>query len=293
MLTVSRLDSLVDMAASLILEHSSEDDEELWASIIPSEQQWKSALEPILQLPPDASLAITSPLGNAVYAVNDNVSPEVSKALDVLPRDSNGYSAALRLTMYICKLMGKEQILEDISDEQRKALFVYYPIAIQLVDDNLNIARSNPLAESVSAKSEKDLMDTVSAGRWQISNFNDAIEGGDKMLAGFWEEQLQTLTGNYARSFHLARVYCDIMSNSIERTGVSKYADAWPTQIRAIRTSPDVFISASFLSVFKTHLAATPQGNRLCNELVSEVTGLNLSKITDGKASRFHQADDC
>jgi hypothetical protein len=139
------VETLVDLAKQLVQPGSSWEE---MAKVFPSVRDWASALSPFKAVPPKTSLAITNPLGGAIYLIDPN-DDDKSRA-NKIPTDADGYSSAYRIAQYVTRLFKESELfpitkVPDDSNETRDNVFGLISDTIQLADDNLGLAGANGL----------------------------------------------------------------------------------------------------------------------------------------------------
>jgi hypothetical protein len=297
----TRILGLVELAEELIQSGANES-----FNLFPTSEHWRNALTPFLNIPPLPAAAIVSPLQGVVYAVTKG-----SPALPILPRDSDDFTLAVRLTLYVTKLFGSAGTLKLINQDQITGLYLYYPQALQLIDEKLSLESSNEIWGTSTPEIVEEMVELLARGQVAIAGWIRAQEGLNRTdsesvsktitqgsastsdegpvktnidgalgqhasLAETWLEQLDTdgMTGMSATTYHLGIGFTSIMSECLDTGGIGRYASRLDKHLRVIRTSDDLVRSASLISIARDFLATSPQGNRICNELIADATDL-------------------
>jgi hypothetical protein len=297
----TRILGLVELAEELIQSGANES-----FNLFPTSEHWRNALTPFLNIPPLPAAAIVSPLQGVVYAVTKG-----SPALPILSRDSDDFTLAVRLTLYVTKLFGSAGILKLINQDQITGLYLYYPQALQLIDEKLSLESSNEIWGTSTPEIVEEMVELLARGQVAIAGWIRAQEGLNRTdsesvsktitqgsastsdegpvktnidgalgqhasLAETWLEQLDTdgMTGMSATTYHLGIGFTSIMSECLDTGGIGRYASRLDKHLRVIRTSDDLVRSASLISIARDFLATSPQGNRICNELIADATDL-------------------
>ncbi|KAL2006708.1 hypothetical protein VTN00DRAFT_9376 [Thermoascus crustaceus] len=275
------VESLINIAKDLIRNAAPEEKPQVAASVFPSQESWKSAMEPFLGLPPRASTAITGVLGGVVYLVDRGLSGSSRQKLESVPRDSDRCSSAFRLTSYVTKILSSSKIVEFLRPEERNTLFYYLPLAIQLIDDDLSIEGCNGITGLEMPEEREEYLEIVSQGRTLVNNWirsespldseNGASLGAT--MAAFWEQKLEALEDTSPESYRVGEAFIRIMSER-DSLSMSNSTDFLTNLSKQIRTSNAVR-SAAWIAVLRPSLVSIPAGTRLCNELISDATGLD------------------
>lgn len=287
LITFARVDSLVAIAQEALSNAPSEQKVTAAIEILPSKEQWYQALDPFLKLPPKRSTAITNALGGAVYLVDRTISQACQQELDSIPRDSNHFTSAFRLTYYVAKVFSDHDTLALIDIKQQEILSSFLPIAAQLIDEDMSIESSNGVVGPITPETFEEGTELVSEARILIKSLLQQPKATENLDAiGSWRDMLETLDDCSPKSYHLGDVYTKsiLETDSLES---NKHQESWIDVAKKIRESPSPFWSASILTAFKDSIAFAPAGTKLCNELVADVTGLDPDrKGAEGKL--FH-----
>jgi E3 ubiquitin-protein ligase listerin len=276
--------SLVHIAQEALQEADEESASHIASELCPSAAQWQKALTPFTQLQPPPSMSLISRLQGCAFAVDR----QRRWSSGGLPRDSEGFSVALRLTILVTRLLEK-MIVNQLPDEQLHALYLYYPQVLQLANDKLSIESANALWIESTEEVVQEVADTVANGQrfvhsWIVDgSANDSNEDRPK-LVDCWLAELSNMQGTSAQAYNLARSFTTIMSEASDLRGCSRYMSLWDSSFRETRSSPDIMRSAALLAVCRETLATSALGKRLCNELVADATevDLDLDEPTDG-----------
>lgn len=214
------IETLVELAKQLVKPGGSWED---MAGVLPSTNDWDAALAPFLETPPKVSLAITNPLGGAVYLV-----PQSSHRLpDSIAHDSDGYSVAFRIARYITRLFKDHQMfpIENVPSELRDTFVRNISFTIQLADDNLGLAGANGLwidyNPDVEADSITFLADMRSFTTQEVKRKQDVWSSDVGISAISWASDLlaRINSESLARSYYLARTYSSLVSDALEVVG--------------------------------------------------------------------------
>ncbi|KAL1963884.1 hypothetical protein VTN77DRAFT_7690 [Rasamsonia byssochlamydoides] len=278
------VDSLVNIAEELLLTAKPEEKHDLANNILPSRQSWKDALEPFLGLPPRPSTAITSPLGGIVYLIDHDLPDSFWQKLESVPRDSNRSSSAFRLASYVTKVLSLPNVMESLGAEERESLFYYFPLAIQLIDDDLSIEGCTGITGLEVSEDREEYTEIVNQGRsiihsWIHSDARLNSESGNSLseeLFTFWERALESLEDTSPESYRVGEAFAKIMSEAETRKS-TKTMDSLAGLLKEIRKT-NVVRAAATLVVWRHSIMSNPAGTRLCNELVADVTGFNSQK---------------
>lgn len=256
------------------------------SNLFPSVQDWDAALAPFLASPPKSALAITNPLYSAAYLIE----PDIASAnVRNLTRDADSYSAAYRIAQYVARLsriphFRVQTAPVDVRDHYLRNL----TLTVQLVRDNLSLAGANGLWTDYNADTENDAMSFQSDAAGYSTQELMGIHGSGSSLARnpedqdslfAWVEDLlaQIPISTSPQAYYAARAYSSLVSTAVRFHGwksswTAKVQDAMKTVIKNKQVLPLL----ACLAAFEEPLAASKSCERLCNELVADLTGLDV-----------------
>ncbi|CAL5871644.1 uncharacterized protein PFLUO_LOCUS5897 [Penicillium psychrofluorescens] len=248
--------------------------------ILPPRSSWEGALSPFLPVPPRPSTAITSPLGGTVQLIQRELSDSFRALWLSIPRDSARCSAAFRLATFTIKALSSFDIIKQLDKEALETLFYFLPLTIQLMDDDLSIENCNGITGLELAGQREEYMDTVLDGRKVIATWIHAQEPMNSLqdmsisslFTFFWESRLEALDGTTPIDYRVGEAFVKIM-NSVDSVQASKSSDEVAKICREARTTNAIRSTARF-AVWRSSILSNPVGNRICNELVADSTGL-------------------
>ena len=248
--------------------------------ILPSRCSWEESLTPFLQLPPRPSTAITSPLGGAVHLIQRELSDSFKALWSTIPRDSDHRSSAFRLAIFTISILSTSELSRHMDQEDLETLFHFLPLAIQLIDDDLSIENCNGISGLELADQREEYMEIVFAGRKVLGNWirdNEPVRFAPEKtisssFAEFWETRLEELKGTSPLDYRVGEAFVKIMTvaDSLQK---SKSSEDVAKICREARTA-NLIRSASWFAVLRSSILSNPIGNRICNELVADSTGL-------------------
>ncbi|KAF2195646.1 hypothetical protein K469DRAFT_616389 [Zopfia rhizophila CBS 207.26] len=280
------VETLVDLAKQLMKSGESKD----VSHVLPNLDDWHSAIAPFLDAAPRPSLAITNPLGGAVYLVQTAGS---RSAIRKLLRDVDGYSAAFRIAQYITRLFKDSDLLQptNVPSEVRHAFLRNIAVTLQLAGDNLGLAGANDLWAEYNPEVEADaisfMLDAQGFITRELKHLRSGWTGSDgssPFVAWAMELLSTSAEGTSAEAYYTARSYSVLVSDAIELfSWNSAYTVEVQDVLKRIRRSKGTFSLLGFLNAFKEPLAASKSCERMCNELVADLTGLDIEgKVEEG-----------
>lgn len=261
--------------------------------LLPSRQSWEDALKPFLQLPPRSSTAITSPIGGTVHLIQRELSESFKALWLVIPRDSDRCTAAFRLAVFTIKLLSSFDITKQLAKEELESLFYFLPLAVQLIDDDLSIENCNGISGLELADQREEYLEFVFTGRKVIRDWIGAKEPlgsvPEQTLSSFfvlfWESKLEQLEGLSPVDYRVGETFVRILA-SADETAAVKPADDVAKICREARSANGIR-SAAWFAVLRSSILSNPVGNRICNELVADSTGIKTQDpSSDGMCTR-------
>ncbi|KAJ5500783.1 Zinc finger RING-CH-type [Penicillium expansum] len=262
------IESLLAIAEELLPGLTAEGATGTVKDILPSRRSWEESLTPFLQLPPRPSTAITSPLGGAVHLIHHH------------------RSSAFRLAIFTISVLSNSELLKHLGQEDLETLFHFLPLVIQLIDDDLSIENCNGISGLELADQREEYMEIVFAGRKVVSNWirgNEPVSFAPEktissLFAEFWETRLEELKGTSPLDYRVGEAFVKIMTvaDSLQK---SKSSEDVAKICREARTA-NLIRSASWFAVLRSSILSNPIGNRICNELVADSTGLKPQDLS-------------
>jgi E3 ubiquitin-protein ligase listerin len=272
---------LLELARDTFQSSSLDDKAFVANTILPTAEEWHSALAPFLSNPPANSTAITSPLQATVYIVDS--SPAVSVPTGTC--DAEGFSAAFRLFFCVTKLIKSTDLLDYVYHEKTQTLFEYLPQALELVNDKITLETSNNIWLSSTSEVLEEAVDVVADCRLQIKTWCELVQVGGRSssLQGIdqhWLKQIEKLQETTPEAYHLGQAYTSVMSECVDINGPASYLKLFADELKGLRKSENLLRSGVLISVLTDALASSTEGKKLCNELIADATDLNDLNFT-------------
>ncbi|KAI5848931.1 hypothetical protein BZA05DRAFT_339706 [Tricharina praecox] len=230
------IDYLAAKAASLVKGVPKETADMLVAKLLFSEEEWESAIAPHPRKVNSLSLAISNPLGGAIFLVGDDATEKGGEAF----WDSEGYSTVLRMALFSTKLV-KELAGFVIADEVKSQLLYYILLVQEVAKDNLSVAGANQLWKDHEMEPEM-LVFTSATQHWAQAAL--AAGGAREKLV---ERLMQRSRGADAATFYAARALSIVLADLTERDQVFReMAVSW-VDSNDVWKDGDVFLSTAML----------------------------------------------
>lgn len=245
---------------------------EIVASLLPSAEQWSAALKPHLLQKRPSLLAISSPLQGVVYTLQDN-----GHSTTRILRDAEDFSMAFRLCLYVTKLAATSSFLESLNEASPEALYNYFPVALQLINEKLTLDTANEIWINSTPEVIDEASDVLSQANSIIQTWMSA---SDSPFTSSWLVRVSELQGLSVETYLTGLAFADIATRSAERDGGHSLAAQYESEIRNLHRSPDLIQAASIASSAREYLMSSTAGRKVLNELVSDVTGQQVDQLT-------------
>jgi hypothetical protein len=268
------MDSLLELTSRLVPDGKVDD----VAKALPSLSGWSAALRTVTTVPAP-SLSILSSFGGAVNLVSKD---ETTKRQ--YSRDAEGLSQALRTAMYITKLLNTTDLEDQIRSSEGNELATIVAaleLTVLIGEDNMSILGMNALWVP-SPEHDAEVLDFVSQANAAISKILDSSEPST------WPAFQKALDEQRSGSESSSEAYYSALASSrfyaelVEKHGSSsEIVKSGEESLRALRKSGDLFATQAQLVGHAQALAGSQYLTRVCNELVSDLTGLDVSQQKD------------
>jgi hypothetical protein len=271
------IETLVDLAKQSV---KAGQDWHALKNVFPTVEDWEETLRPFIETPPKSSLAISNPLGGAVYLVDRTANSTSTK----VARDADGYSAAYRVTQYVTRLLKETELfpVDNIPSETRDAYMRNVALTVQLADDNLGLAGANGLWADYNADVESDAMAFISDAQPFITQELKRLSStwADDGLIKWAKELLGRIESTTSpKAYYTARAYSVLVADATEIVGWrNSQTVALQDTLKALRKEKATMPVLAYLNAFKEPLAASKSCERMCNELIADLTGLNIEQ---------------
>jgi hypothetical protein len=246
---------------------------------------WEEALGPFLELPPRLSTAITSPLSGIVHLIGRGLSETFSQRYENIARDSSQCSAAFRLAHYTVRVLSSLDITEHIGLKEFEVLFYNLPLVVQLIEDGLVIDGYNHIAGPLTQEQREESGNIVKDARkiiqgWSSSTQQIASTGGavSATIASVWETRLENLEGISPVDYRVGQVFTKVMEG-VDPSSIALSSEAIGQLCRGMR-SDNAIRSAARVALLRRSILQNPAGVRVCNEFVTDSTGLKVEEET-------------
>ncbi|KAI7233960.1 hypothetical protein KC330_g5103 [Hortaea werneckii] len=257
--------------------------------MMPSLDSWKTSLMAVAGIPRH-SLAILSPLGGAIHLVHDDKSAD-DKRIQV---DAEGLSQPLRIAMYVSKLLSDTDTKAHLSELQsdKWAVIALLMTTVLFAEDNLSVLGCNSMWNPENSSDvEPMVLDFVSEANATLKEIWTEItpklppsaDGSSdysqlvSALEGLREESGSTSALRYYSYSALAR----LNSNLFELHGHNAdHVKASEDMLKAERSNKDTMATMACIVGLQQPLAGAQTLTRFCNELVADLTDLDMSQST-------------
>lgn len=267
------MDSLLELTSRLLPNGEISDVE----SALPSLEKWGTSIHAVMGKPAP-SLSVLSSFGGAVYTIADDVAGDDS------PRDAEGLSQALRTSMYLTRLLSTTNLEDQLrasGTDKLAAVVASLVLTVLVAEDNMSIPGTNALWVP-GPEQNAEVLEFISEANIALSKVLDKTESKDwpqfQAALDVQKKGSELSPAAYYTALALSRIY----SNLIEKHGSSsELVKAGEESLRALRKQKAVFATQSQLVGHAQVLGGSQYLERVCNEIVSDLTGLDLSRDTE------------
>lgn len=265
------MDSMLELTLRLVPDGKVGDVEKA----LPDMAAWATSLRSVMSTPPP-SLSLLSPFGGAVNLISDG---ELAKAQPA--RDAEGLSQALRTSMYMAKLLVSTNVqhqLQETASEHLVTITTNLVMTVLLAQDNLSIPGANALWVS-GAEQDAYVVEFISEANAAVNNVLEKTFM--PQLPDFLNVLEKQRSDSHASpaAYYAALASSRICSVVVEQHGRS--AEAVKTgeeTLRNLRKQKDCLATQSHVVGHAYLLAGTQYLERVCNEIVSDLTGLDIGQ---------------
>ncbi|KAM0704923.1 hypothetical protein Q7P35_007710 [Cladosporium inversicolor] len=268
------IDSLLELTSRLVPNAKVDEADKA----LPSLSVWNAALRAVMTTPAP-SLSVLSPFGGAVNLVS-----KAQLAERQYSRDAEGLSQALRTSMYVTKLLTTTDLEDRIRSSESNVLatlVVSLLLTVLVGEDNMSVSGMNALWIP-SPEHDAEVLDFIGQANAAISKI---LNGSDPSTWSTFQKAIdEQRSGSESSSeaYYSALASSRICAELIERHGSSSEAvKGGEESLRALRKSGDLFATQAQLLGNAQALAGSQYLNRVCNELVSDLTGLDVGQQQD------------
>lgn len=266
--------TLIDLAKDT-LKNTQQDRADLMASLLPSADQWATALRSHIFAKRPRSFAVTNALHGVIFMVEREHAPPPAHHL----RDADEFSLLFRLVLYVTRIMSDTPIFAQLPADQLGVLYFYYPLALQLVNEKLTIESANEIWRNTNNEVVEEAAEVLAQGN---SLIRDWIQ--DDSLINSWIDAIRSTTDLTAQSYLRGLAFTDIASRYADEYGSDRIMSSLENEMKDMHKAPEVIRSASIICVCRDRLINTPQGRRLLNELIA--TGTEVTAHDSGTGVR-------
>ena len=245
---------------------------------LPASDLWRTALCDAIKVP-KASLALLSPLGGAVQLIQDQALPKTPQY------DAEGLSQALRMSMYVTKLLTDTDLVQSLGDKTH-VVFGLLLATVLVAEDNMSISGANKLWQSRDHDTEETVLDFLGEANKILKEYQDKLGQAQGHEAQDDHEQLLSVLdslrdGQDANSSvsYYARLCCVKANDNYYETHGSKAEEVKQCEVllREARSSKSTLATTACIAGYRQPLSGSQVLTRYCNELVADLTDLDVA----------------
>jgi hypothetical protein len=272
------MDSLLELTSRLVPDGKLDDVDKA----LPSTSSWLTSLQAVMTAP-SPSLSVLSPLGGAVNLVSMDESVKSRSS-----RDAEGLSQALRTSMYVAKLFATtnlEDTLRDSKSDKLASLVATLVLTVLVAEDNMSIPGTNALW-AAGPEQDAEVLDFISQANSVVSGILQKTESSQWSRFQEALDNQQRVSETSPAAYYAALASSRIFAELFEHHGSSsEVAKSGEESLRALRKTGSLFATQSQLVGYAQALAGSQYLSRVANEIVSDLTSLDLSQHQE-KATR-------
>jgi E3 ubiquitin-protein ligase listerin len=277
------VNTLVQQAENILQNRSAE----YLSALIPNTSIWESELLRFLLAPPKAAESVASPLKGAVFLYQDNIQTE---HLEHIGRDDTGLSVPIRMAVYTTQLLR----LFDPSLIKKEVISAVLKLLVKttiIAEQKIGIVTANALWSPHIPAIELDMVEFISQSRKLVSSWLESSSNwwADETISSKFDfvrratsEFYNSINDGTLSSYYSSLAYCWLTTELIETHGISNSRSEDVTkQLTALRRSKYLRSAVAYISSHKKILPSIPIASRWYNEMVSELTDINISELND------------
>ncbi|OCT47255.1 C3HC4 type (RING finger) zinc finger containing protein [Cladophialophora carrionii] len=240
-------------------------------SLLPTTAQWENSLKDHITRPPPPSISITSPLRGLISVITP-----VHASTPTLSRDSEGHSYLFRLFLYVTKMMHATNLSTVQSEEQLLTLYTYYPLALEIVNENLTMESQDGLWHNTSNEVVEEAAEALSQGTSLVQKWLQ-----DDKFIKLWVDAIRSTDSLDPGAYYHGLAFTNIASGFVDEHGSALLTSAFEAEIKDLHHADEVVRSASLVSACRHYFISSQQGRKLLNELIGAVTGVNVPSTSN------------
>ena len=262
--------SLVELATEEL--HNATDKDSTLTALLPTQSTWLAALEPHLSSRPSSTLSITSPLQGAIYVVKRE-----STGIQNVSHDSEGFSEAFRLILYVVRLLSAIKTNNNDMPESSHLVF-HLGVALQLVNEKLTLESANTVWIEGTGEVVDEAADVLAHGNsilqaWTVAGSTTFQEAVQQHQAKIWSD--------HPSAYYHALALCNISAYLTDHDGLKQMFPDLEADVKGLHRLENLLKSATLASCAREHIISSAAGRRTLNELLSDATQVKWSDPTE------------
>lgn len=247
-------------------------------TLLPNTNIWMEELSLFLQDLPSPALSVANTLSGAYFLVKKTSSPKGSKPR----RDRQGRSVPARMAIYTARILATGFDLSSLPQELKVELLYLLYLVVEVASDQLTLMEdgklwANPLDETTATEMEDFITSARKVLQAIVTDANgwgDGIAGGDSVVDGLIGIMFQQTKDLSAMALYSAKALSDLLQDMSETHGFPPAIEQRFINPDVLRATPTtIFGAIALITGFGEALASSKTVNRLCNGLISDITG--------------------
>lgn len=253
-------------------------DEQPLENLLPNTNIWMDELANFLQDTPNPALSVASSMAGAYFLVKKTPNSRRSKPR----RDRQGRSIPARMAMYTAKVLATESNLSALPQELKGELLYLLYLVVESASDQLTLMEDDMLWATPSDSTTATEMESfVSSARKTLQaivtdtqGWGDGASESASLVDGLIEIMLQQTKNLSAMAFYSAKALSDLLQAMSETHGFPSTVEQRFIKPDLLKATPaTIFGSIALLTGLGEVLVSSKTVNRICNGLVSDITG--------------------
>lgn len=266
------IDTVLDLASKTDLDESN------FGELLPDGETFYNAVVATAQSP-KASLAMLSSLGGVVHLAQQ----DATKTPESVQYDAEGLSQALRIAMYLARILNKPELPAGAELEVAFGLALM-SICVLLAQDATSVVGSNGLWKSNETRNlEHEVMDFVVEANTVLRLHAEHLSSGSEAEKAQMFTSLATLQDRAGKNspvtYYAMLAAVKAHQNVFELHGYStNQANSAGDRLKSLRSAQDPLALAGYITEYSQPLSGDQSLTRLCNEIVADITALNVDE---------------
>jgi E3 ubiquitin-protein ligase listerin len=252
------------------------------ASFFPKLTPWSQAVALFVGKRPGLALGVLRPFAGAVFLLSGHNNTPSSN----VPRDTKGYSVALRMALYVTRLLSLEDFTKIVPQGLQVQYLYLLALTYELVNDQIDLLEDDMLFEKhLNPDSMQEIRDmlrdilflfstvTNNARLWREDAKNSTSLDNSRTVRDLVNKFLEVSRNPQPLGYYAGKALSRFLGNSqIQRDWIITGSDEWLVQLGIMNnTTPNLFGASAILIGIGNNLRTSATIKTMCNRLVSDL----------------------